>query len=94
MRTKNKFDEFEAKPAIFASVSEPVKYGTVINGALNLRERPSRMSEIITLIPDGSRLSIYEEIPSSKGEIDWYGVLTEANLQGFVKAEFVKITEE
>lgn len=89
MRTKNKFDEFETKPAV-----EPVKHGVVINGDLNLREMPTRMSNIITLIPDGSRLSIYEEIPSSKGEIDWYGVLTEANQQGFVKAEFVKITEE
>ena len=62
-------------------------YGKVINGRLNLRQRPSLESDIITALEDGTKVQIL----NSKNS-DFYKVLVNGT-EGYCVKKFIAIED-
>ena len=70
-------------------VEENLVKGGVIGGALNLRAEPAPGAKVLLTLPTGTVLSIKEP---KKGD-EWFRVLTEDGIDGWVMSKFVKWDE-
>ncbi len=72
------------------SLSVPKNMGTVagLDDYLNLREQPSSSAEAITQLVNGDEVEIVESYTSDDGT-EWYKVIYDETMTGYVAAEFV-----
>lgn len=62
--------------------------GVIVNcSRLNIRSDPDINADIICTLPPGSRVMIESTTP------EWYGICTEAGIEGYCMRDYVVITD-
>ena len=65
---------------------ERPKFGVVVNcDRLNVRKRPHRLSEVLTIIEEDESVTI----TMSKSTHNWYYVKTESGVEGYCMTDFI-----
>ena len=67
---------------------KPPRFGKVYNCVkLNIREAPTKDSDIISVVPAGTTLEIYED---DLMDHEWYRVCTAFGVEGYCMKYFIK----
>lgn len=76
------------EPEEVAPITDKEFKGTVVNcNMVNVRTKPNSDCPIASVIPGGEVVTVVDREPS----LDYYRVITDHNIEGYIKKEFLNI---